>query len=143
MAKVRLHDDPVRCDGTVTVGPQAYLGDDVFCEPPDVDVTAVLPTLEVRRRTFVEYDDEGNPTFDWASVVTGPALSEEKRTEIDDVAGLTRVVTVVTMFYDGDEEITESATVLRDTDLFRVTKSVVSGSILEMTLERVHDNDDD
>lgn len=136
MVKVVLHDDPMALRRRAGISESWLAGD---C--PVVDPVQVNPTLTVRRRWRTGYDEDGNPEFDWADVVTGVAILWEERTELDDVAGVTHIVARTVILYDGDEEVVETSIVESSHGgLFRVLSVAQTPDRIEMKLERLEDS---
>lgn len=136
MVKVRLKDDLQTLRTKPVGGSRARLTDE--CDEGLVSVV-VMPNVSVRVRTFAGYNDDGDPTFTWETVVDAVrAVVFEDRTELDDTAGLVKVVATVTVPYDGDVVVTESATVAISTGGdYRVTGVGQWPGWLKLTLERV------
>jgi hypothetical protein len=73
-------------------------------QPPEPATDLLVDTeLTVRRRTRTGWTDEGDPSFTWADVVTGPALGMESRREVDPISGQIRISASATLLYSGPE----------------------------------------
>lgn len=140
MAQVRLHDDlrgPCCSDEDPT--PVVSLEGD--CAEPD-EVEWVLPTVTVRHRVFIDYDDAGDPLFAWEPLFTAEAIAGEQRTEIDDIAGLTLHVVDLVLPYSGDLTIPETITVVTsDGDIYTVSKVSQTVATVSITAQRVEDDE--
>lgn len=104
--RVVLHDDPVG----LTKPPRAVSNlrqDAAFVE------SSVNPDVEVRVRVRTDWSDDGDPLFEWSSLVFGEAIVWEERDELDEVAGVVRVAASCVLAYDGEVVVTESAAVLK------------------------------
>lgn len=151
MARVYLHDDLVLV-GEAPTAVRVVLGDpgcgpsssSEWCGDPLAPEVQVHPTLTVERRIRTSYDDDGVPQFEWETVTTGVAIEFTERTEIDDVAGVTRIVAKAIMLYDGEVAVTETAVVTSSHGevVYEVTKVLSQAGILEMVLSRYEDSDD-
>ena len=102
-----LRDDvtPVGRDGPRRRS--AWLDDDPPFTPADV-----MPRLTVWQREEQGLDDEGNPTFAWVAVVeVQRAIAWSAREELDDVAGIRKIVARAVVLYDGEARLNETAVV--------------------------------
>lgn len=137
MVKAALRDDTCQPDqASVTqASPDVALADD----PPATTVTNVNPTVVVKQRVRTGYDDDGVPTFDWTEVVTGTAVAWEVRDEFDADAGMTQARGAVTVLYDGDAQVTESAVVETDdgTKRWRILQVAQVPGMLTLRVERI------
>ena len=112
-------------------------------EPPvDPDVPPVSggvhPVLTVRLRTRTGYSDDGNPLFEWRTVVTGIAIVWTERDEFDPAEGFTMVEATAVLAYDGNETVTETASVTDDDgNVWRVTSVQQVPGRLSFTLQRI------
>lgn len=133
MAKAWLRDDHLapHLDPPVRVGTR-------LTEDAPTETFEVLPTLTVRQRERIGFDDDGDPVFVWSVLVEDTAVLWEEREEIDDISGATRIKAKATVLYDGGKEMTESAVVSSSSGgRFRVTSVAQVPDHLKMELERV------
>jgi hypothetical protein len=94
--------------------------------------------MEVRVRTRTGYDDDGNPMWDWTTLVTGSTILHEERTEFDDDAGFTVVKAVATILYGGQTVVPETAVVVREDGVRYAVDSVSQvGTNLTLDMHRM------
>jgi hypothetical protein len=72
------------------------------CVDTDTPDGTGLPTLTVQERVVQFYDVDGNPTYTWSDLVSGPAIEVQSRQELNDATGQTRVTASVTMGWPTD-----------------------------------------
>ena len=120
-----------------------------------------MPVLTVRQPTKTGYDDDGNVTWGWATVLEGPASYFEELTllgasgaatgparrlgrlgrfETDVEAGKSVIYAQATMYFPGDyqgETITESAKVYHENGTrYSVTRVVTHPDSVDLELAR-------
>jgi len=139
MVKARLHD------GRLSSGRRARVatGEPVCCDPCADDGPAITinPTITVKMRQRDGYTDEGDKRYVWFTVVEGEAILWDDRTEVDGSAGLTAVSAEATILYDGHETVDETAVVLVDAQVYRVTSVAPWPDRLVFQLVRSSDAD--
>lgn len=138
MVKAWLRNDPARYmpPGDGLVASVAVALEDDCCGPlpgsnpigggdgdPDTPVVD-NPSQHViiRSRTRVGFDEDGNPMFEWATVIDGLAWFKSERSEFDHIAGMTLVKATAMVEYGGPERVFETAVLNRvsDNTLWRV-----------------------
>jgi hypothetical protein len=84
----------------------------------------INPMVTVRDRVHDGYDDDGNPKWSWTDLISGrSAVYWKDRTEVSDAAGSAVVTAQLQILYPDDRpDIAETAQVLADGVLWRVTK---------------------
>lgn len=133
MVRAWLRDD-VTPPG-VTRPDRATRLDDECCSPQTA--VDVLPSLTIRQRERVGYSMDGDPIYEWHTIVEGRATLWEKRTEDSDIAGRVSIVAKATVLYDGDEVVTEQSLVRTDRDEnYGVTAITQHHGSLELELLR-------
>lgn len=70
----------------------------------------------VRARQRSGFDVDGNPVFEWVTVLDGPGKWSTIRREFDAMSGLVAVTATVMLEFDGDERVFETALVQRVPD---------------------------
>lgn len=122
--------------------------DDGCCD--EVDGSSVLappvevgPQLSVRLRTRIGFDADGVAQFSWSVLPTSGTVLYETREEFDAMAGLTKIRGQAIVLYDGDERVTETASVVdeRDGSLWRVLGVDQQPGRLALTIERIDSRD--
>ena len=102
----------------------------------DVSEAVASPTLvEVRQREFAGYDADGNPVFEWDSVVKGSAVVWQVSRSDGEFQSLE--TGTVTVLYDGDTLVTEGATVFAGGAVWDVVEVKRPEGRLEMKVRRV------
>lgn len=101
-----------------------------------------LPTVTVRHRVFVDYDDDGDPMFAWEPMFSAVAIAGEQRNEIDDIAGLTMHVVDLVLPYSGELTIPETISIVTsDGYLYTVSKVEQTAATVKITAARVEDDE--
>jgi hypothetical protein len=93
-------------------------GDDVSCCPDcgTVPVTKaeVNPSVTIKVRVRTGYDEDGTPTFEWTTLLTETAIVWVSREEFDGEAGFTLVRAMVTVPYESETQVPETAMLFLD-----------------------------
>lgn len=150
MARAALHDDPRRCSPEP---PRvvARLDDDpvaccqsVECAPePGVDDRPIVnPTLTVLVRTRVGVSPDGDPVFDWAEAGEGLAVLWDQRQEVDDIAGVERMVARGALLWEGGDVPTSALIRSSHGGTWRVTSSARRVDLLSFEAVRIIDTDE-
>lgn len=140
MAKAALRDD-LRGPCCAPSSPLTSAGLDSDCVIPEVEVWE-LPTVTVRHRVFVDYDDDGDPVFAWEPLFSAVAIAWERRVEIDDIAGLTVHHVDLTLPYSGELTIPETITIVTSDGAIYGVSKVEQGTVLvKITAARIEDDE--
>lgn len=134
---VRLDDD-VRAGGTATLAPVV----DESVPGSNKPGPNPYPLVTVRERFATGYDDDGNPMWTWADVISqSSALVFEERTESSDSANMAvETATVMVLYAYGEPPIRESATVLTsDGRRWRIKSLKRMTDRYQLDLERIDD----
>lgn len=109
---VRLDDD-VRSAGKTVLAPDV---DETVPGSLPAPGPKINPLVTVRERFATGYDEDGNPMWSWADVISDQsAISFEEREEVSDVSNLTvQTATLLILYPYSAPAIRESATVLTD-----------------------------
>jgi len=135
---VRLDDDSSFA-GKVSLSP--YADDSVPGSLPDPG-TRINPLVTVRERFAVGYDDDGNPAWNWADVISAQSsISFEEREEVSDVGNVSKTTATLLILYPyGAPAIRESATVLTDDGRrWSITGLTRFPDRLQLKVERIDD----
>lgn len=134
--KVSLRDDGCGCGVASHHAVGVALDDDC---PSEVLPPGIWPgSLAIMARTRTGFDDDGNPLFDWQTLLDGPVISIDERTEWDPISGLTVVVTEATMSAGELEVVPEtSMAVAPDGTKWRISGAVVSGGGVKLKMIRL------
>ena len=140
MARATLRDDPWVPSAIAPARAASLDADDPAVEWEDAD-PELLVTVAVRRRTG--YDADGNPTFGWEPVIEdAQAVTWTERTEVDETAGVSRLVGRATVLYDGDDVTEAAAVTTSDGRRWRVLRAERSADdVLKVELARIESTD--
>lgn len=128
----------------VKLGGKATIMLDDSCGCATTTTPAPDPLLQqftVRGRDRAGFDEDGNAVYAWSDLVTGAALEWSSRTEIDETAGVTKVVGTLLIANPGNIPVPETSMV-RDSDgrLWDVTGARAHPGSTALQLERLdHD----
>ena len=141
MVKQWLVEDGPSAGGTVTTG----LDDDgcaaVAAPPPREHPDEPFPVLTVMARSRTGFDDDGSATFDWTTLLVGPAVVWTEREEFDADAGFTEEKASTTVVYHGEATVSETVAVFSDDGRrWRVTSVDQPHGLLTMEMVRVVDD---
>ncbi len=139
MSRITLNDDVV-CPDPVAIG-GLILDDDILCGL--VDSSTVAERLTVYGRSNVGRNEDGDSVYEWVALAESvPMIVQQQRTElVDDVTILRVKITTLLL----DQQIDERAAIsmnfgdasdVLQTNLFRVTSAVHSGSVTLFEAER-------
>lgn len=126
---------PVALDGPCGCSGGCGCASDGEEPPPD---TGDLPVLTLRKRGEMYMTEAGNPRWEWEEVLSGPAITYEQRTEVNDVNGQVKVVASATMAFDGEVAPAKETAVAWQGDVrWSITSLVALPGRLELKLERI------
>lgn len=135
---VRLDDDS-RARGVAGLAPDV---DETVPGALPAPGTRINPLVTVRERFATGYDDNGNPIWNWADVITAQsAVSFEEREEVSDVSNLSvQTATLLILYPYSAPAIRESATVLTDDGRrWKITGITRLPDRLQLKVERIDD----
>lgn len=135
MPRVVLHDD---FDG---YGDQVERIVSNLDSDPVIVETNVNPLVTVRIRLRTGWSADGDPEFSWSDVVTANAVLWDENTELDSVAGVTKIVSSLVVLYSGDEVVRENCVVVTPFGLYECVSVDQFPDRLEMKLTRTEDLD--
>lgn len=116
-------------------------GGDDDPDTPVVDDPMQHVVIRVRDRTG--FDVDGNPMFEWRTLVDGPAYWSSERKEFDHIAGMTLVQAKATVQFGGPSRIFETAVLQRTSDqsVWRVVATSQPYGRVELDLRRIEQDE--